>query len=378
MKFLRLHSMTLLSVAVLACACAIPAAAQVKYFVTVDTSSVSGMSGIVDMQFNPGGASEVATAQVVGFTVNGGSVSGSPTLMGDAAGTLPGTLAFQNTAPDNEYYQNITFGSSVTFELVLSGPAITSPNGSTDGTSFFLSFYTPGFGAILLTNDSAGPIVEADIDTSTNPTTITAEGFTEPEAEQVSTCPPLNSSNCFGNIFLITPDATQVNYAPNLNVGDSVVNITNTGSSGGNICVNAYAFDPSEEMVSCCACLVTPDGLQSLSDQGDLISNTISPSTPTAITITLVASAPVAGGCNPASPTFASVVPGMEAWGTKLHALPTSPASYGVTETKFQDANLNSEELTRLTAFCSFIQSNGSGFGVCKSCRTGGLAGSKK
>ena len=56
-------------------------------------------------------------------------------------------------------------------------------------------------------------------------------------------------------------DAYQINYAANLNIGDSVVNITNTGVQGpffgtaagatsataGNICVNTYVFDPQEE-----------------------------------------------------------------------------------------------------------------------------------
>jgi hypothetical protein len=34
--------------------------------------------------------------------------------------------------------------------------------------------------------------------------------------------------------------------------------------------------------------------------------------------------------------------------------------------------------LTHLSSFCGFAESNGAGFGTCKSCRTGGLGGSKK
>src|ERR1035438_8049632 len=70
----------------------------------------------------------------------------------------------------------------------------------------------------------------------------------------------------------ITADAPfQVRYAANLNIGESYIDITNTGANGcavlgpgfggasGNICVNAYFFDPGEELISCCSCLVTCD-----------------------------------------------------------------------------------------------------------------------
>src|SRR5205085_11201347 len=81
----------------------------------------------------------------------------------------------------------------------------------------------------------------------------------------------------------------QVRYASNLTPAapDSVINITNTGTNGaslfgpgfgnaaGNLCVNVYAFSPDEQLISCCSCLVTPNGLISLSVTNDLISNTL-------------------------------------------------------------------------------------------------------
>src|SRR5688500_7249763 len=92
----------------------------------------------------------------------------------------------------------------------------------------------------------------------------------------------------------ITADSPfQVRYASNLNVADSVVNITNTGARGaglaagtsasttGALCVNVYAFSPDEQMISCCSCPVTPNGLVSLSARNDLISNTLTPAVPT-------------------------------------------------------------------------------------------------
>jgi len=181
-------------------------------------------------------------------------------------------------------------------------------------------------------------------------------------------------------------DAFQVRYASNLNKGDSYINITNTGTTdpigdpvADNLCVNVYTFDPSEEMVSCCACLVTPNALVSLSVQGDLISNTLSPSTPTAVVVKLVATDAGSGTsitCNPGRE--GSLAAGMRAWGTSLHALPTTPATYGVTESIFLPGGLSSAEWNHITAFCGFINANGSGFGICKSCRAGGLGGAKE
>jgi hypothetical protein len=183
--------------------------------------------------------------------------------------------------------------------------------------------------------------------------------------------------------------AFQTRYSSNLSSGDSVINITNTGESStaafptqnGNICANVYTFSPDEQLISCCSCLVTPDGLQSLSARNDLISNTLTPGVPTSIVIKLLASA---GGATQSSCNASTVgtgtnvlAPGMAAWGTTIHALPVTPGSpattYGETETAFTNATLSEAEARRITTLCGFIQTNGSGFGVCRSCRFGGL-----
>jgi hypothetical protein len=177
---------------------------------------------------------------------------------------------------------------------------------------------------------------------------------------------------------LSSDGAFQVLDPGHLDVGDSVVNITNAGTLNGfdpvgRICANVYVFDPNEEMVSCCSCMITPNGLNSLSVRNDLISNTLTPGVPTAVVIKLLASTPVGATCDASSPNAANLVRGMRAWGTNLHALPTTPVTYGVTEYPFSIAELSPTELSKLTSFCGFIQSNGSGFGICKSCRFGAL-----
>jgi hypothetical protein len=176
----------------------------------------------------------------------------------------------------------------------------------------------------------------------------------------------------FASIAFAQPtDAFQVRYASNLNIGDSVINITNAGTTGGNICANVYTFSPDEQLISCCSCVVTPNALVSLSANGDLVSNTLTPAHPTSIVVKLLATTGAA--CNAASATPAALAGGMRAWGTTLHAAPTTPVSYAVTETEFSQAGLSAGELARITSFCGFIQANGSGFGICRSCRLGGL-----
>ena len=187
----------------------------------------------------------------------------------------------------------------------------------------------------------------------------------------------------------VTADSPfQVRYASNLPIGDSVINITNTGASStaafptqnGNICVNVYTFSPDEQLISCCACPVTPDGLVSLSARNDLISNTLTPGVPTSIVIKLLASTGTT--CNAATVSPEALAPGMAAWGTTIHALPVTPGSpattYGVTETAFTPSTLSAAEFTRIRTLCGFIETNGSGFGICKSCRLGGLGATQQ
>jgi hypothetical protein len=172
----------------------------------------------------------------------------------------------------------------------------------------------------------------------------------------------------------ITADSPfQLRYASYVSTGpDSVFNITNSGASGGNLCVRVYTFSPDEQLVSCCACVVTPNALVSLSAKNDLISNTLTPAVPNSIVVKLVAT--VGGACNAAAAGELGV--GMAAWGTS----PKSDGAGGwqLVETPFTPATLSATEYARITALCGFIQSNGSGYGICRSCRFGGQGASKK
>jgi uncharacterized repeat protein (TIGR01451 family) len=165
-------------------------------------------------------------------------------------------------------------------------------------------------------------------------------------------------------------DAFQIRYFANLNVGDSVVDITNSGASGGNLCANVYTFDPAEELISCCTCTVTPNALQSLWVLKSLTANSLTPAVPSAAVIKLLATS---GTCNASVIAESDLAPGLLAWGTSLHAQPTTPPSYAVTETPFSIAPLSAAELVHITSTCNSIRSNGSGFGICSGCAAGGL-----
>jgi hypothetical protein len=188
----------------------------------------------------------------------------------------------------------------------------------------------------------------------------------------------------------ITRDSPfQVRYASNLAAGDAYVNMTNSGYNGaalpsgtsasitGSICVNVYTFDVDEQLVSCCSCPVTPNGLRSLSVKRDLISNPLTPRTPTSVVIKLLASAPIGGSCNNSAASPGAVVGGLLAWGTTLHPDTVYGAGYVTTETAFLPATLSAGEFARITSLCNFILANGSGFGICGSCQLGGRGASK-
>ncbi len=131
-------------------------------------------------------------------------------------------------------------------------------------------------------------------------------------------------------------------------------------------------FDPREELIACCTCLVTPNGLNSFSAVNDLIHNPLTPNVPTSITIDLVGSAPVAGLCNAGSASninAQTLLSGLTAWGTTIEA--QAPAGFGVVRTKFLSGNISPSELNALVTSCSFVQGDGSGFGTCGACKTG-------
>jgi len=145
-----------LFVAAFLCFASIASAAPINYDVTVDSSSISGTLGSLDFNFNPGPlVTQPASLQTFDFTSDG-TLAGSPTLTGDVAGALPATLTFDNGTGFNDYFEGFTFGSTLSFQVSLYGPALSSLDGvSTSGSAFAFSMFSDAAGSIpALTTDT--------------------------------------------------------------------------------------------------------------------------------------------------------------------------------------------------------------------------------
>jgi hypothetical protein len=147
---------SLLFVASFLCFASMASAAPNIYDVTVDTSSISGTAGSLDFNFNPGPlVTQAASLQILNFTSNG-ALAGTPTLIGDVAGTLPTTLSFDNGTAFNDYFEGFKFVSTLSFQVSLFGPALSSPDGtSTSGSTFAFSMFSDALGTTpVLTSDT--------------------------------------------------------------------------------------------------------------------------------------------------------------------------------------------------------------------------------
>ena len=127
---------------------------EVTYDVTVNTSSISGTAGSLDFQFNPGpSVTQAANLQIQNFASDG--ALGTSVLTGDVSGTLPGTVSFDNGGSFNDYFTGFSYGNTLSFQINLFGPAVTSPDGtSTSGSAFAFSMFSDSLGTVpVLTND---------------------------------------------------------------------------------------------------------------------------------------------------------------------------------------------------------------------------------
>jgi hypothetical protein len=174
---------------------------------------------------------------------------------------------------------------------------------------------------------------------------------------------------CAGSAWASTTppaDTLKVDYFANANTAgapDGTVRIDNPGTAAGNVCASIFVFDPNQELSECCSCLLTPDGLRTLSVNTDLTSNPLTGVKLTTGVIKIVSTIPVGGACP--LPTTVNSTPAIRAWVTHIQN-----STYAVTETNASDATLSVGEVTRLQRECTAVALDGSGSGVC-SCGSG-------
>ena len=213
-------------------------------------------------------------------------------------------------------------------------------------------------------------------------------------------------------------DAYYLGYYGNANMGFSVeadLNIVNPGSTGGysaaelvdgidgDLCANIYVFKADQELAECCSCFLSPNGLRTLTLDGDLTSNPVQNTTvvpkPHAGLIKIVSSdtsntdngscvttTTNGNGTSYAIPKAAtSFYPegSLRSWITHVRPTLTGASTlFTLTETEFRKADLGREsygaesrddggtELYKIQHQCANIALNGSGFGLC-TCGTG-------
>ena len=141
-------------------------AGSITYQIVVNTSALSGTTGYLDFQFNPGNTPfDPGSATLSGFTSDGTLGAALPDL-GVVTGTLPGQVVIDNTDLPNEYTQAFTYGSFfdvfVTLNVPVSGTA-------TGGNSFTLDAEDSSFNPLL---SSSFPAVEIDLNATTGSPTV--------------------------------------------------------------------------------------------------------------------------------------------------------------------------------------------------------------
>jgi hypothetical protein len=136
----------------------VASAGPTTYHVTVNTSSISGTSGSLDFSFIPGPlVSQSASIQILNFATDGTLAGDCPCGTGDLSGQLPATLTFDNGTGFNDYFDNFIFGTTISFDVSVYGPALSAPDGvSTSGSTFAFSMFFDPVGTFpVLTSDTA-------------------------------------------------------------------------------------------------------------------------------------------------------------------------------------------------------------------------------
>jgi len=238
-------------------------------------------------------------------------------------------------------------------------------NGSTQNLTQSATWTSTG-GASVASNG----VVQA---LSLGPATITASAGSVAGSASL-TVTPLQGDN---SVYFVTHFSNNVTAAP-----DGTVRVINDGTQAtatlnGTLYADIYVFDDSEEMISCCSCQITADGLlaESVSQQ---LANPGGPTGPGVYGSTFSTRGEFSRGVikivssSSSDPTNPVPVPGLRAWATKIQATsvalgvpPTEVGPYYTTEAPFADSNLSPAELSNLGSVCSYGLQDNSGYGWC-------------
>jgi hypothetical protein len=160
---------------------------------------------------------------------------------------------------------------------------------------------------------------------------------------------------------------------------DQLVRLVNVGEFGtplsspvGDICANVYVFDANQEMVACCSCRVTPNGLLSISVANSLTNNPVTSVVPVSGDIKIIST--LASGSTPCTPlTYnGGVAPSLVGWASHIETSGGTAAGTFITVAELLGwyrvptaDGANASEADFLPQACQFARYLGSGKGTC-------------
>jgi hypothetical protein len=136
----------------------LPALADsVTYQATIDTSSQNGNYGYIDLELNANSVSGSGPVVATVFDFSGATLNSSDLNndeLGTASGSLPGPLTLDNSG-FNDYFEGMTFGSDITFDVTLSGSGVSLADAAayTSSTTLAAVFYDAGIANNLFVSD---------------------------------------------------------------------------------------------------------------------------------------------------------------------------------------------------------------------------------
>jgi hypothetical protein len=104
--------------------------------------------------------------------------------------TIQETLTFDNGTGFNDYFDDFTFGTTISFDASLHGPALSAPDGvSTSGSTFVFSMFSDAAGTIpVLTSDTTHGFaftVNVNLDGTTTVTNFSSQTNVQPASSGV-------------------------------------------------------------------------------------------------------------------------------------------------------------------------------------------------
>jgi len=146
-----------------------PALAALSYHLTLESSSLAGQQGFLDIQLIPGQSpgAPSASATLSDFVISDGALGAPVSIDGDVTGNLPGEVTLGNSTAFNAILQPLSpVGNSIALQVSFGGDFLTTP--SSVGTSFSLALLDTQLNP-LLSGDANGRLVVFDLVDGTAP-----------------------------------------------------------------------------------------------------------------------------------------------------------------------------------------------------------------